>query len=87
MGNTYLSMRSRRTPRCRSHAHVVLMPRRYGEFAENTYQVTFNVAGTTTLLLNLARCLLDGGEFLDTFAARPLDGRVALVHVAVPGRR
>ncbi|MEP7274850.1 MAG: DUF4397 domain-containing protein [Betaproteobacteria bacterium] len=34
----------------------------YGEFAENTYQVTFNVAGTTTLLLNLPAVAVTAGR-------------------------
>ena len=34
----------------------------YGEFAEGTYTVTFNVAGTTTLLLNLPAVAITAGR-------------------------
>lgn len=37
-------------------------------------------AGKTSLMVNLARCLLTGGEFLGQHAVRPIDGAVALLN-------
>lgn len=41
--------------------------------------------GKTTLVLNLARCLIEGGEFLGRFATRPVAGRVAILNYEVTG--
>jgi AAA domain len=39
--------------------------------------------GKTTLLLNYARCLIDGAAFLDHFEVRPVAGRVAMLNYEV----
>lgn len=41
--------------------------------------------GKTTLLLNLARAVLTGEDFLGRFSVRPLDGTVALLNYEVSG--
>lgn len=40
-------------------------------------------AGKTTLTLNLARCLIEGGDFLGRFPVRPVEGRVAILNYEV----
>jgi len=40
-------------------------------------------AGKTTLMLNLARCLLTGEEFLDRFPVVPLEGRLGFLNYEV----
>lgn len=41
--------------------------------------------GKTTLQLNLARCLIDGRDFLGRFGVRPIDGNVAILNYEVSG--
>ncbi len=52
----------------------------------STLVVAQRKTGKTTLVLNLARCLTEGGEFLGTFATRPLQGRVAILNYEVSGQ-
>lgn len=43
--------------------------------------------GKTTLTLNLARCLVEGGQFLGRFAVHASEGNVALLNYEVTGRQ
>jgi hypothetical protein len=43
-------------------------------------------AGKTTLMGNLIRCLVDGGEFLGRHLVEPVDGRVILLDTELPQR-
>jgi hypothetical protein len=43
--------------------------------------------GKTTLVLNLALSLIDGGHFLGRFATRPVAGNVAVLNFEVTGRQ
>ena len=52
----------------------------------STLVVAQRKTGKTTLILNLARCLIEGGEFLGRFATRPLTGRVAILNYEVSGQ-
>ena len=53
----------------------------------STLIVAQKKTGKTTLMLNLARCLINGEDFLGRFATRPLAGRVALLNFEVSGRQ
>jgi len=49
----------------------------------STLVVAMRKIGKSTLLLNLARCLLTGEDFLDHFPVRPVTGRVAVLNFEV----
>jgi hypothetical protein len=52
----------------------------------STLIVAQRKTGKTTLILNLARCLVEGREFLGRFATRPLTGRIAILNYEVSGQ-
>jgi hypothetical protein len=43
-------------------------------------------AGKTTLVSNLGRCLVDGGDFLGRHKVEPLDGRLVILDTELPQR-
>lgn len=51
----------------------------------STLVVAQRKTGKTTLMLNLARCLLTGEPFLGAFETRPVEGIVALLNYEVSG--
>lgn len=53
--------------------------------AAGTLIVAMRKTGKTTLMLNLARCLLTGEDFLGNFGTRRVDGRVGLLNFEVSG--
>lgn len=54
-------------------------------WASSTLVVAQRKTGKTTLMLNLARCLLSGEDFLQTFPVQPVTGTVAILNFEVTG--
>jgi hypothetical protein len=52
----------------------------------STLVPAFRKTGKTTFLLNLARALLTGGDFLGRFGVRPIDGTLAVLNLELSGR-
>jgi len=44
-------------------------------------------AGKTSLMVNLARCLIDGGDFLGRYSVQPVQGTVALLNFEMSDRQ
>ncbi len=54
---------------------------------DNVSIVAREKAGKTTLMLNLVRALLEGGDFLASYEAKPLDGSLLFINYEMDKRR